>query len=93
MNLTPTTVNDIKQLVVIFNMVYFLTKYESDISHEKYIDIRYTITWSLQSLKLPHSRLRTAQYPQIPTLIDIAFSTKKGCSIFTTDSQPKNIYK
>ena len=60
----------------------FIERYNCFISLEKYIDIRYIITRTLQILKLPQSRLCHAQHPLKPTLIDIATSIKKGCSIY-----------
>ena len=60
----------------------FIERYDSNISLEKYIDIRYVITRTFQILKLPQSRLCHAQYPLKPTLVDIATSIKKGCSIY-----------
>jgi hypothetical protein len=58
----------------------FCERYNCQLSEEKFIDIRYTIKLAIQKLKLPNSRLNTAQYPQRPILIDIAMSTNKGCS-------------
>ena len=60
----------------------FIERYECNISLEKYINICYSITRSLQILKLPQSRLCHAQHPLKPILIDIATSIKKGCSIY-----------
>ena len=60
----------------------FCERYNCQLSEEKFIDIRYTIKLAIQKLKLPNSRLNTAQYPQRPILIDIAMSTNKGCSAY-----------
>ena len=60
----------------------FCERYNCQLSEEKYTDIRYTIKLAIQKLKLPNSRLNTAQYPQRPILIDIAMSTNKGCSAY-----------
>ena len=60
----------------------FCTRYNTDISIEKYIDIRYTITNTLQKLKLPQSKINCAIFPQKPTLIDLVTYTTKGCSMF-----------
>ena len=74
----------------------FIARYDSNISLEKYIDIRYIITHTFQILKFPQSRLCHAQYPLKPTLIDIATSIKKGCSIYykflNKNSQQQNVY-
>ena len=58
----------------------FCERYNCDISREKYIDIRYIITLSVQKLGIPTSRLIPANNPQKPFLIDIALSSNKGCS-------------
>ena len=50
-----------------------------NIDEIKHIDIRYIIKSSLQRLKLSESRLAIVSYPMIPTLINIALATKKGC--------------
>ena len=53
-----------------------------NIDKAKYIDIRYIIKLSLQKLRLSESRLAIISYPLIPTLIDIALATKKGCGLY-----------
>ena len=60
----------------------FCTRYDTDISVEKYIDIRYTLTNTFQKLKLPQSKLNCAVFPQKPTLIDLATASNKGCRLF-----------
>ena len=62
---------------------HFCQRYGVDISEEKFVDIRYCIMLALQKLKLPRARLCEVQYPQKPVLIDIALSTKKGCSFYS----------
>ena len=46
---------------------------------------------ALQKLKLPFARLNVVQYPQKPTLIDIALSTVKGCSFYSKLLNKKSI--
>ena len=58
----------------------FCNKNIVEISEEKYLDIRYTITAAVQKLKISPQRLNCVQFPQKPLLIDIALSTNKGCS-------------
>ena len=60
----------------------FRSKYELNISFEKYVDIRYTLKTAISKLKMHPSRLNCANFPQIPFLIDIATLTKKGCSTY-----------
>jgi hypothetical protein len=69
----------------------FCVRYNCVISVEKFIDIRYTINLALQKLKLPQSRLNCAQFPQRPILIDIAMSTRKGCSTYCKLLSKKSI--
>ena len=53
-----------------------------EIDEIKYIDIRYIIKLTFQKLRLAESRLSNVYYPLIPTLINIALSTKKGCGAY-----------
>ena len=72
----------------------FCERYASHISNEKFIDIRYVLSLSIQKLKIANNRVYCASYPQKPFLIDMAFSTTKGCSsyykILTEKSKLKN---
>ena len=70
---------------------HFCERYDCDISEEKFIDIRYTISVALQKLKLPLARLNVVQYPQKPILIDIALSTVKGCSFYSKLLNKKSV--
>ena len=58
----------------------FCSKYNLEIDNNKYIDIRYIITLAVQKLRFPRQKLLIASYPFRPLLIDVALSTKKGCS-------------
>jgi hypothetical protein len=60
----------------------FCNRYNVIISHEKFIDIRYSLKTAFQTLKLPQVRLQTAQYPIKPLIIDVATSCTKGCSSY-----------
>ena len=60
----------------------FCERYDCNISELKYIDIRYTLTRTLQKLKFPQAKLNCAHYPQRPILIDIAMASSKGCSVY-----------
>ena len=76
---------------VIMEWNEFCLRYQSNISHEKYIDIRYIFKLSLQKLNLPYTRLNCACYPQKPLLIDMALSTSKGCSMYYKILRKKSI--
>ena len=58
----------------------FCTRYNIQISEQKYIDIRYIIKTAVQKLKISLQKLNLAQSPQKPFLIDLVLSTNKGCS-------------
>ena len=60
----------------------FCLRYFCRISFEKFIDIRYIIKLGFQKLGVSPSRFYNAEYPQKPFLIDIALSTKRGCSAY-----------
>ena len=58
----------------------FQTRYGIVISHDKFIDIRYTINTAISKLNVNQSKLNCANFPLKPILIDIALSIEKGCS-------------
>ena len=60
----------------------FKDSVEVEIDEIKYIDIRYIIKLAFQKLRLAESRLSKVFYPLIPTLINIALSTKRGCGAY-----------
>ena len=60
----------------------FCERYGTNISVEKFIDLRYIITLALQKLKFPQDKLIGAMSPYKPLLIDIAQLTTKGCSSY-----------
>ena len=69
----------------------FCRRYTCNISEEKFIDIRYVLKLSIQKLKISPNRLYCANFPQRPFLIDIAFSTNKGCSSYYKMIREKQI--
>ena len=69
----------------------FCERVGSNISEEKYIDIRYILTIAVQKLKISQNRLYAASKPLIPLLIDIALSVKKGCRTYYSLLRKKNI--
>ena len=60
----------------------FTDLYNINMEEIKYIDIRYILKLSFQTLKLPLSKLQIVSYPLVPTLIRIALSTNKGCGSY-----------
>ena len=69
----------------------FCERYRCNISEEKFIDIRYVLKLSIQKLKISSNRLYCANFPQKPFLIDLAFSTNKGCSSYYKIIREKQI--
>ena len=61
----------------------FGERYSVQLNLEKFIDIRFAINLALQKLKLPQTRLNVVQLPQRPIIIDIALSSRKGCSFYS----------
>ena len=60
----------------------FKNRFSLDISQEKYIDLRHTIKTAIAKLNINQTQLNYAIFPIKPILIDIALSTKKGCSTY-----------
>ena len=60
----------------------FCDKYNINVTEEDFIEIRYIINLAFQKLKLSPNRVIQAVQPFKPLLIDIALSTKKGCSFY-----------
>ena len=67
---------------VLMSFGAFKDSFGVEIDEVKYIDIRYIIKLAFQKLRLSESRLSKVFYPSIPTLINIALSTKKGCGAY-----------
>ena len=61
----------------------FCERYSVQLNLEKFIDIRFAINLALQKLNLPQTRLNVVQLPQRPIIIDIALSSRKGCSCYS----------
>ena len=60
----------------------FKTRFDIEISQEKFIDVRYTIKRAISKLKMHPTRLNCANFPDKPILIDTALSINKGCSTY-----------
>ena len=60
----------------------FCARFGLEIDENKFIDLRYIITLALQKLKYPREKITPAAQPFKPLLIDIALSSKKGCSVY-----------
>ena len=60
----------------------FCDKYGVNVDENDYIEIRYIINLAFQKLRLPAHKVMNAVQPYKPLLIDIALSTKKGCSFY-----------
>ena len=76
----------------------FCERHGSNISEEKYIEIRYVIKLAIQKLKISINRLYPAYYPQKPFLIDLVLLSNKGCQPYYSLLRKKftlsnNIYK
>ena len=87
-----TTLSDffIPETTQFFQKVDFCERHECHISEEKYIDIRYIITLSIQKLKISMNRLYPVSKPQKALLIDLALLTNKGCGAYYSLLQKKN---
>ena len=87
------TISDffIPETTQIMQWAAFCERVGSNISEEKYIDIRYILTIAVQKLKISQNRLYAASKPLIPLLIDIALSVKKGCRTYYSLLRKKNI--
>ena len=70
----------------------FCTRYDIQISEEKFINIRYIIKTAVQKLKISLSKLNLAQSPTKPFLIDLVLSTNKGCSQYYKVLTKKSTY-
>ena len=64
----------------LMNHADFQNRYNLNISATKYTDIKYIISLAFQKLNFPINKLLCANEPFIPTLIDLALISKKGCS-------------
>ena len=60
----------------------FCDKFNVVISENSYIEIRYIISLALQILKYPQEKISPVFQPFKPILIEIALSSKKGCSVY-----------
>ena len=60
----------------------FKNYWNCNISREKFIDIRFILKLAIQKLKISSNKLLAANRPFRPFLIDLAMSTKKGCSLY-----------
>ena len=66
----------------IMEWVDFCERYACNISHNKFIDVRYILKLAVQKLHLSDVRLNSASSPQKPFLIDMSLCTVKGCSMY-----------
>jgi hypothetical protein len=60
----------------------FCTRFGLEIHENSFVELRYIITLALQKLRYPCEKITPAAQPFKPLLIDIALSSKKGCSVY-----------
>ena len=61
----------------------FLSRYGNIVSEEKYTDIRYIISLSIQKLGVAEHKLIPAYRPELPLMIGISLAVSKGCSWYS----------
>ena len=60
----------------------FCLRYSTNISNEKFTDIRYIVKLAFQTLGIDQNSMYPALYPLRPLLADIALLSKRGCSSY-----------